>query len=247
MNDFQKLGGVAALVQAITYIIGFAGLLTLFTPYFIGDELDAVGRVGFVSDHLAVMQAWHLVLYVVFGVALVVLALALHERLKAGAPAMMQTATAFGLIWAGLVLASGMISVVGMGAVSELYGSDPALAAVAWQAIETVANGIGGGVEIVGGLWLLLVSWSALRSADLSRALNYVGVVAGGAGILTIAPPLEAFGAIFGVGQIVWFVWVGVLLWRHGHDGVIVRDPAASATRPSSPRRLSRDDRRAAR
>ncbi|MEX2582510.1 MAG: DUF4386 family protein [Gemmatimonadota bacterium] len=219
MRDLQKLGGVAALVQALAYAIGFAGLLTLFTEYFIDDELDAAGRVVFVGDHLAVMQAWYLVLYVVFGVALVILAVALHERLKGGAPAMMQIATVFGLIWAGLVIASGMISVVGMGAVTDLYGSDPALAATVWQAIEIVANGIGGGVEIVGGLWLLLISWSALRAGALSRALNYVGIVGGGAGIVTVVPVLADLGAIFGVGQLVWFVWLGVHLLRHGYDG----------------------------
>lgn len=49
------------------------------------------------------MSISYLIAYVVFGIFLVVLALALYERLKAGAPAMAQTATAFGLIWAGLV------------------------------------------------------------------------------------------------------------------------------------------------
>ena len=48
-----------------------------------------------------------------FGVFLVVLALALYERLKAGSPALVQMATAFGLIWAGLAIASGMIVNVG--------------------------------------------------------------------------------------------------------------------------------------
>ncbi|MEX1022344.1 MAG: DUF4386 family protein [Dehalococcoidia bacterium] len=229
MNNFQKLGGVAALIQALAYAIGFVGLLTLFTEYFVGDELDAAGRVAFVRDHLAVMQAWHLVLYVVFGVALVILALALHERLKGGAPSMMQVATAFGLLWAGLVLASGMISVVGMGAVSDLHGSDPELAAAAWQAIEIVANGIGGGVEIVGGLWLLLVSWSALRCGGLPRVLSTIGVVSGVAGVLTVAPPLEALGAAFGLGQLVWFVWVGAVMLRHGQNVGPSRDAQAPA------------------
>jgi hypothetical protein len=187
MNNLQKLGGVAALIEALAYAIGFVGVLTLFTPYFIGDELDAVGRVAFIVDHLAVMQAWYLVLYVVFGVSLVLLAVALHERLKAGSPAMMQVATAFGLIWTGLVLASGMIFVIGLDTVALLHGDDPAQAAPIWRAIEAVGTALGGGVEIVGGLWLLLVSWAALRSGGLPRALNIVGLVAGVAGLLTLA------------------------------------------------------------
>lgn len=75
-------------------------------------------------------------------------------------------------------------------------------------------NGLGGGNEIVGGIWVLLVSWAALRGARLPRALNYLGVVIGVAGLVTIVPALEAVRAIFGLGLIVWFVWVGVVLLR---------------------------------
>ena len=74
----------------------------------------------------------------VFGIFLVVLALALYERLKAGSPAMVQTATAFGLIWAGLVIASGMVFNIGLGTVVDLYGKDPAQAASVWLAISAV-------------------------------------------------------------------------------------------------------------
>jgi len=215
MNNLQKLGGVAALIEALAYAIGFVGVLTLFAPYFIGDDLDAVGRVAFIVDHLAVMQAWYLVLYVVFGVSLVLLAVALHERLKAGSPAVMQVATAFGLIWAGLVLSSGMIFVIGLDTVAVLHGDDPAQAALTWRVIEAVGTALGGGVEIVGGLWLLLVSWAALRSGGLPRALNIIGLVAGVAGLLTLAPPLDILGALFGLGQLVWFVWLGTFMLRH--------------------------------
>ncbi|MBV7339417.1 hypothetical protein KFU94_66625 [Chloroflexi bacterium TSY] len=39
-----------------------------------------------------------------------------------------------------------------------------------------VLNGIGGGVEVLGGLWVLLVSWAALRNGELPRVLHYLGV-----------------------------------------------------------------------
>ena len=44
----------------------------------------------------------YLIPYVAWGILLVVLALALYDLLKAGAPAVAQIATAIGLIWAGL-------------------------------------------------------------------------------------------------------------------------------------------------
>ena len=150
----------------------------------------------------------------VLAVFLVVLSIALYERLKAVSPAIAQTATAFGLIWAGLVIASGMIFIIGMDNVVDLYGQDPAQAATVWLAIDSVFNGIGGGVELVGGLWILLLSWAALRAGGLPRALNYLGLVIGVVGILAAVPPLVMLGAFVWLGLIVWWVWVGIVMLR---------------------------------
>ena len=106
MNDLQKMGGVAALIEAATYVVGLVLFAAVLAPYTIEDP-DPGESVAFLADNQAIMYIWNLIIYVVNGVFLVVLALALHERLKVGSPAIVQTATAFGLIWAGLVVASG--------------------------------------------------------------------------------------------------------------------------------------------
>jgi hypothetical protein len=212
MNDLQKLGGIAALIEAATFVVGFGLLFTLLAP--LAGDVDPGQLVAFLADNQAIMYAWNLIIYVVFGIFLVVLALALYDRLKAGSPALVRTATAFGLIWAGLVIASGMVANDALGTVVDLYARDPAQAALVWVALDSVRNGLGGGNEIVGGLWVLLVSWAALRTGGLPRALNYLGVVIGVAGILTIIPALEALGAVFGLGLIVWFVWLGIVMVR---------------------------------
>jgi hypothetical protein len=129
--------------------------------------------------NLTLMHIWHLIIYLVAGVFLVVLALALHERFEADSPAMAQTATAFGLIWAGLVIASGMLLINDSGVVAEIYGEDPAQAASVWLALSAVEDGLGGAIELSGGLWVLLLSWAALWAGGLPRALNYLGVVVG--------------------------------------------------------------------
>jgi hypothetical protein len=61
---------------------------------------------------------------------LIVLSLALYDRLKTGAPAMMQVATAIGIIWAGSLIASGMVANAGIAPVVALYAKDPAQAAL---------------------------------------------------------------------------------------------------------------------
>ncbi len=212
MKSLQKLGGVAALYEAAAYV---SDMIFYFFVVDYLDVVDPIQKVAVLVDNQFAMYAITLIIYVFFGVALVVLVLALHERLKSSAPALMQVATAFGLIWATVVIATGMIFNVGMERIVELYASDPARAATVWIAIDAVVNGLGGGVEILGGLWSLLLSWAALQSGGLPRLLNYLGIAIGVGGILTAIPALGVLGvAIFGLGQIVWFAWVGIVMLR---------------------------------
>ncbi len=157
MNNLQRMGGVAALIEAATFVVGMGLFVTSLAPYYAGD-LEPVQQVAFLIDNQAIAYIGHLFIYVVAGVFLVVLALALYERLKAGSPAMVMTATAFGLIWAGVVIAAGMVYNIGLGTVADLYGKDPAQAATVWLAINSMFDGLEGGNVIFGSLWILLVS-----------------------------------------------------------------------------------------
>jgi len=102
-----------------------------------------------------------------------------------------------------------------MGAIVGLHSTNPAQAASAWQAIEPVAQGLGGsGGELLGGLWVLLVSVAALRTGALPGALNWLGVAIGAAGVLSVVPVLGDLKYVFGLLQIVWFVWLGIVMLR---------------------------------
>jgi hypothetical protein len=190
--------------------------------------------VAFVVDNQAALYLWNLVIFIVFGIALVPLVLALRERLYASAPALSQVAGAFGLIWAGLVVAAGMVSNIAIGTVADLHDTDPARAETVWSALDSVQNGLGGGNEIAGGVWILLVSWAALKTATLPRALNLLGLAAGVAGLVTVIPVLEAVGAVFGVGLIVWFVWIGVILLQNGAPAAADRSERESLAKVST-------------
>ena len=212
MKSLQKMGGVSALVITAAFVVG---LVLNFTLLDSSGITDPVQKVAFLADTQAIMYIWIVFIYVIFGIFLVVLALALYDRLKTDSPAMAQTATVFGLIWGGLCIASGLVFNIGMGTVVDLYGKDPAQAATVWLALDSVAQGIGCTIEIPGGLWTLLISWAALRAGMLPKALNYIGVVIGVAGVLTIVPAiLDAAVMVFALGQIVWYVWLGIIMLR---------------------------------
>ena len=170
--------------------------------------------MAFLADNQASIYIWNLITLILFSIILVPLALALYERLKAGSPAIAQTATGFGLIWAGLLIAAGMVINIGSGAVVDLFEEGSAQAESLWLAIDSVGNGLSGGMEIAGPIWVLLVSLAALRAGVLPKALNYLGVVMAVAGLITIVPALETVGAVFGLGLIVWLAWLGIVMYR---------------------------------
>ena len=211
MKNLQKMGGIAALYAGVAYLVGFA-LYIVVLNY--SSDIAPIQQVASFVDNQSIWYTLNLLIYTLFGFFLVVLALALYERLKTSSPAIMQTATAVGLIWAGLIIASGMIFNVGIDRVVDLYGTAPDQAASVWVAIDSVRDGLGGGNEIVGGVWLLLVSWAALRAGGLPRVLNYLGVAVAVAGILSAIPALSDLTDVFGLTQIVWFIWLGIVMLR---------------------------------
>jgi len=230
----QKVGGLAALYLAAAFVAAMPFFL-VFVKY--PDVVDPVEKVALLVRNHDSMRVMYLITYVIFGIVLAVLALALHARLKDRAPLLAQAATAVGLIWAVVLVASGLIFNAGMAAVVGLHGTDPAQAVAAWQAIEPVAQGLGGsGGELLGGLWVLLVSVAALRTRALPKVLNWLGAAIGAAGVLSVVPALNDVAYGFGLLVIVWFAWLGIAMLHSpsraaAPAGVTAVTPADAAAR----------------
>lgn len=217
MKALNKFGGFAALYLAMAYLIGISLFLVVLDYPSI---TDAAQKVTLLVEKQTVIFGTNLLMHVFFGIFLVVLSLALYERLKSGMTAVMQVATAIGIIWAGSLIASGMISNAGIAPTLALNAKDPAQAALFWQGIETVSSGLGNGNgEILGGVWTLLVSWAALQTGGLPKGLNILGLLAGAVGILSVLPGLTDLTGLFGISQMVWFAWLGIVLLRTSDKG----------------------------
>ena len=211
MKTLQKFGGFAALYLAAAYLIGMVLFLVVLDYPSITNPAQ---KVALNVDKQMVIFSTNLLMYVFFGLFLIILSLALYDRLKSGAPAIMQAATAIGIIWAGSLIVSGMVANAGLDAIVPLYAKDPAQAALTWQGIEAVSHGLGfANGDILGGLLTLLVSLAALRAGGLPKGLNILGLLAGAVGIISIVPGLsEMMGGIFGLISIIWFIWLGIVL-----------------------------------
>ncbi|KAA0254305.1 MAG: hypothetical protein DPW18_12460 [Chloroflexi bacterium] len=215
MKTLQKSGGIAALYMAISHLVGIVIFIVVLDYLNITDPAQ---KLAMNVEKQTVIFSTNLLMYVFFGFALIVLSLALYDRMKSGAPALMQMAAAIGIIWAGSLIASGMAANAGLSTVVALYAKDPSQAVLTFQAIEAITNGLGNANgEILGGPWTLLVGLAALRTGGLPKGLNVLGMLVGAVGIITIIPVLNALTGVFGLGQIVWFVWLGIVLLRSDH------------------------------
>ena len=214
MKNLQKMGGIAALIGAATNLFALVAYLTLLEPKGYGSD-DPGQVVAFLADNQALMRVWYQIIFLVFGVSMIFLSLALYERLKAGSPALAQAVTTFGLIYAVLVIVIGTLSINNLSTVVKLYGENPAQAATVWLTLDSVETGLGanGGETMVSALWFLLLSWVALRARELPKVLNYLGVVIGVAGILSVVLQ-PALAAVYGLGLIIWLVWLGIVMLR---------------------------------
>jgi len=212
MKTLQKFGGFAALFMAVSHLIGLVIFIAVL------DYINITGaaqKLALNVEKQAVIFSTNLLMYVFFGLALIVLSLALYNRMKSGAPALAQVSAAIGIVWAGSLIASGMAANAGLAVVVPLYAKDPSQAALIFQAIESITNGLGNANgEILGGMWTLLVSLAGLRAGGFPKWLNILGAAAGAVGILTIIPALNAVTGVFGLGQIVWFTGLGIVLLR---------------------------------
>jgi hypothetical protein len=214
----QRWGGLAALVIAATYVVGFVAMGAYLVPAgFTEASTDPAASLGFLLDHQTSLYLWYLVLYLAGGAALVVLTLGVHDRVARSQPALAKVTTGFGLIWAGHLLASGMVALLGQRAVVELALDHPERAESTWVTLSVTQDALGGGIELVGAIWLLLVSTAVLRARTLGRGVGVLGVAVGLAGVATLAPApaaADAATAIFGLGLIAWFVTAGIQLTR---------------------------------
>ena len=210
-----RAGGTAAQVVAGTYVVGFLVMAAYLVPRGLtGPVEDPAGSLGFLLDHHAVLAGWYLVLYLLGGVAMALVSLGVGQRLAA-APALGRFSTALGLIWSGLLVASGSIALVGQHAAVTLYAQDQDLALNTWVSTSVVQDALGGGIEVAGALWAAVVGLAALRTRALSAGLGGLALGLAAAGMATVIPiASDAAASIFGIGLIVWFTWLGLALRR---------------------------------
>jgi hypothetical protein len=129
------------------------------------DELPLVESVEFLKENQTVFYASNLVRYIIFGlVAQLALTITVSQRamkVASSSDRLNSLVYSLGVIWSGLVIAAGMIAIVGADTVIDLLETDPTSAGLLWETVYAVFRGVGSGNEIIGALWIILgVTWT---------------------------------------------------------------------------------------
>lgn len=225
MKNLQKFAGIAAISEALIYIVAFVyfGVFLTFPPG--GSPAEKMAYLAEIQFSFLMI---YFLIYVVFGIVLSVLVVGLYEKLKHTNNPIVTIGSLFGVIWVGLVIASGMISNIGLDHAIGLMDKSPEKALEMWVLVSVITESLGGGNEIVGGLWVLLISIAAMRAGWLPRGLNWLGIFVGLAGIATVYPD-DIFTEIFGISQIVWFFWLGVCLLSKKYASELIPKTASAS------------------
>ncbi|WP_038173757.1 DUF4386 family protein [Vibrio pacinii] len=212
MDRFQKFVGAAAWIEALIYVFAFVyfGAFWAYPP-----EGSASEKMTYLAENQFSFSMMYFLMYVVFGVFLSVLVVGLFEKLESTNDPLVKIGSVFGFVWVVLVIASGMLANIGLVHAVELMDQSAEKAFDMWRVVTVIIESLGGGNELVGGLWVLLLSLAALKATVFPRGLNYLGISVGCAGISTIYPA-EVLNEIFGITQVLWFFWLGVsMLGQH--------------------------------
>jgi hypothetical protein len=225
MKNLEKMGGIGSLIGAATNLFALVVFAIYLVPNGEGSGYQDIGKyIAFLVDNQVFMRLFDIIIYLIFGISLILLSLGIYERLKTNTNTMAQAVTVMGLVYAVLVIVVGTLSISSVGTVANLYTENPIQAASAWITLQAVSNGLGagGGETMVNGLWILLLSFVALKSMEFPRILNYFGLTVGIAGVLSVfIPSLLVISVIYGLGLIIWLAWLGIVLLRPTRISVV--------------------------
>lgn len=221
----QRAGGIAAIVCALTYLFGFILFIGLIEP---PTDSSDVAHLHLLIAQRDTFFVGFIVIGIVFSLSLLLLNQSLLSVYKNVCPHVARYNSTLGNIWAMFVLASTFIFLTSLPFLANYAVANEENAVVVLKSVEIVVDALGGGIELLGAIWVLFISYMGIKCGLFAKLLHGLGVIVGVAGILTLFTGLsflsdislfEAATAIFGLGQIVWFVLLGIHLIRHHKEG----------------------------
>ncbi|MBE9102178.1 hypothetical protein [Vacuolonema iberomarrocanum] len=194
MPHLQTIGGIAAFANVFVALATLATAFLLIGVAAIADPTQLAEMAVNNPTPLLIQDG----LKIASAVISIVLILAVANYLRHERSALLFVASGFGFL--------SVLCLVGNAALS-LYAIAQASAAgqvsLPSQQLNMMIGSLALGAIVLDGLWLLLVSWIALKHQQLPKRLCYLGF---GMGALSLVPPLGIIVLLLGI---VWSIWIG--------------------------------------
>jgi hypothetical protein len=199
MPHLQKLGGIAAFINVVVAIATLAVAILLIGFSAIADQNKLVELAIHNPAPLLIQDG----LKFISAAISIILILALANYLRRDASVLLSVATGFGFFSVLCLVSNAILSLY---AISQAATYDQAT--LFGNQLNSTIGILAVAAICLDGLWLLLVSWTALKNQRLPKLLCYLGL---GMGVLSLVPPL---GIIVLLLSMVWSVWVGQVLLK---------------------------------
>lgn len=220
---YLKIGGLAALGQALAYICFLTlvlGLLPAYGGYALTDYTDSAQVLRKAALHPSVqpfLLAYDL-LNIAFALLPLLIIVALVQRLDKATMSERYLMLGFVFINAALWLAAAAIDSSGLSTFLQVYSQHPDEAVAGYRVLGVVSLQLGNAGSFASGLSVLIMSWATWRTKAFSRA--FVGLSGVWGAIAVLSWPLVIAGALGTIVGVVWCVWLSLLLWRTPQPGV---------------------------
>lgn len=222
----QKSGGIAAIIQASTYIFGMILFLGILNT---SNSATPIDQIRYLIDNRDIYYIGYIVIGLIFSFSLIVLVRATFTVFKQHSKDLIACNSVVGYIWACIVISAYMIHLVHIGVMANLLPKDPEMAITVNHTIKIITSALGGGIELIGAVWVLGISFLGLKFKIFSKWLHYWGYVVSISGVLTLFSGISFLSenilfslmtAIFGLGQIIWFVFLGIALLKFKNNTI---------------------------
>jgi hypothetical protein len=197
----KKLAIISAVYGGLSYIGGIFVYLQLLKY---NSATSASEQINIISNNPVLVHITTLHIYVLFSFGIIILATYLYLKLKEKQPTLSLLSLITGVVWSTILIASGFISM----AVTTLIMNGAAASdlASAWQSIDIISDALGGGNELLGGVFTGLMSLTMYKARFSSKVTSILGALVFVGGVVSALPYLADIGiGIFVISQILWF------------------------------------------
>lgn len=155
---------------------------------------------------------WNVVVYLVYGVSLLYLTINLFFHVRQKEPELAIGILVMGGIWSGFMFLSGGLAIELINSVKGLHTLNSELAIEVWTIGSLLHESIGGGNELIGAIWVGLISSALPSRIGATLAAKLFGYAVTFFGLCTLFESSETFASLFGATLIFWFLLLHLAL-----------------------------------